>query len=110
MFIHFSAYEHYFVVTEMEPCAPAHIFSNSKLLVLEDLAPMGYKMSELEDGLDLEHCLLALRILARYHAASAVLHSQEPSIMKFCHSSVFEEPEAQKCVTKFVSGKLSLIY
>ena len=40
------------------------------VLVFEDLAPMGFQMANRQAGLDLNHCLLAIRSLARFHACS----------------------------------------
>lgn len=42
------------------------------LLVLEDLAPQ-FRMGDREAGLDLNHCTLAIRGLARFHAASVAV-------------------------------------
>lgn len=43
------------------------------LLVMEDLAPLGYRMACRQTGLDLSHCILAIRGLARFHATSIAL-------------------------------------
>jgi hypothetical protein len=48
-------------------------------IVLEDLQHLGYKMANRHTGLDLEHCKLAVRALARLHAASVALHKADPS-------------------------------
>lgn len=42
-------------------------------IVMEDLAPLGYKMCNRLQGLDLQHALLAVQGLARFHASSIVL-------------------------------------
>lgn len=39
-------------------------------LAIEDLAPLGFKMANRIQGLDMEHCLIAIRGLARFHASS----------------------------------------
>ena len=46
---------------------------NPPLLVIEDLAPLGFRMADRQAGLDLNHCLLAIRGLARFHASSVAL-------------------------------------
>jgi len=46
---------------------------NPMLLVIEDLAPLGFRMACRQSGLDLAHSVLALRGLARFHAASVAL-------------------------------------
>lgn len=43
------------------------------LMVLEDLAPFGYRMADRMAGLDMDHTLMAVRSLAKFHAASVVL-------------------------------------
>lgn len=43
------------------------------LLVMEDLAPLGYRMACRHTGLDLDHCLLAMHGLARFHATSVAI-------------------------------------
>ncbi|XP_011706578.1 PREDICTED: uncharacterized protein LOC105461768, partial [Wasmannia auropunctata] len=45
---------------------------NPILLAIEDLMPLGFCMADLS-GLDLIHSILALRGLARFHAASVVI-------------------------------------
>lgn len=45
-------------------------------LVMEDLAARGYGNVPRREGLDLPHSLMAVRVLARLHAASVVLHDR----------------------------------
>ena len=42
-------------------------------LVMEDLASLGYRMASRQDGLDLQHCLIVFRNLAKLHACSVAL-------------------------------------
>ncbi|XP_046431331.1 uncharacterized protein LOC124185050 [Neodiprion fabricii] len=42
-------------------------------LIVEDLAPAGFRMADRQAGLDLDHCLLAIRNLAIFHASSVAL-------------------------------------
>ncbi|XP_011693600.1 PREDICTED: uncharacterized protein LOC105453385 [Wasmannia auropunctata] len=53
--------------------------ANPTLLVIEDLAPLGFRMADRLAGLDLAHCILALRGIARFHAASVALCEKEPN-------------------------------
>ena len=46
---------------------------NPNLLVIEDLAPLGFRMACRQAGLDLPHCILAIRGLARFHATSVTV-------------------------------------
>lgn len=42
-------------------------------LIMEDLAPLGFRMADRQSGLDLAHCMLAIRGLAKFHASSVAL-------------------------------------
>ena len=46
---------------------------NPVLLVIEDLASLGFQMADRLSGLDLDHSILALHRLAKFHAASVAL-------------------------------------
>jgi len=72
--------------------------------VLEDLCAEGFKMAERRKGLDLAHCLLIMRLLAKFHAASVVLHDQEPESMSIYEQDVFSEPAMREGSRDFVSG------
>jgi hypothetical protein len=74
-------------------------------VVLEDLAAAGFKMGERRKGLDLAHCLLVMRTLARFHAASVVLHEQDPESMKEYDSSFFCDPGVYETFSGFTSGR-----
>lgn len=45
-------------------------------LILEDLAPLGYKMADRKTGFDMEHCKLILTKIAKLHASSAFLYEK----------------------------------
>jgi len=82
--------------------------------VLEDLCAEGFKMAERRQGLDLAHCLLVMRLLARFHAASVVLHDQDPESMSIYDQSLFSEPAVREGIGNFFSGmynrsKMSLL-
>ena len=47
------------------PCS-----KGDKIIVMEDLKHLDYKMGDRKVGLDLDHCKIALRGLARFHVAS----------------------------------------
>ncbi|KAK7865311.1 hypothetical protein R5R35_007396 [Gryllus longicercus] len=49
-------------------------------LVMEDLRPEGFTLAERKRGLGLRHCLVALRALARFHAASHALLRRQPEL------------------------------
>lgn len=50
--------------------APACYHARAPLLVFEDLAIRGYKNSPRRDMLDVKHCKVALKTLAKFHAAT----------------------------------------
>ncbi|KAK7794080.1 hypothetical protein R5R35_010287 [Gryllus longicercus] len=60
-------------------------------LVLEDLAEGGFALAERRTGMDAAHARLALRALARFHAASAALLRREPAAMAAV-ANFFEQP------------------
>jgi hypothetical protein len=72
--------------------------------VVQDLSAEGFKMAERRHGLDLPHCLLVMRKLARFHAASIVLHDRDPESMSLYDQSFFSEPATREGLQKFVSG------
>ena len=61
-------------------------------------------MAERRKGLDLAHCLLIMRLLAKFHAASVVLHDQEPESMSIYEQSIFSEPVVLEGFRNFFSG------
>ena len=61
-------------------------------------------MAERRQGLDLAHCLLTVRLLAKFHAASVVLHDQDPESMSIYDQSFFSEPVVLEGSRDFVSG------
>jgi hypothetical protein len=61
-------------------------------------------MAERRQGLDLAHCLLTMRRVAKFHAASVVLHDQDPESMSIYDKSFFSEPVVREGSRKFFSG------
>jgi hypothetical protein len=55
--------------------------SRPHTLILEDLTSLGFKMADRRSRLDLLHCTLALKGLARFHAMSVALHDKNPTSM-----------------------------
>lgn len=43
---------------------------NPMMLVIEDLAPLGFRMADRQAGLDLQHSMLAISGIAKFHAGS----------------------------------------
>ncbi|XP_063223192.1 uncharacterized protein LOC134531421 [Bacillus rossius redtenbacheri] len=61
------------------------------VLVIEDLREKGYAMADRRRGLDLEHSLLVVRTLARFHACSVAARAEEPSSVETYASNLFFE-------------------
>ncbi|XP_018311689.1 uncharacterized protein [Mycetomoellerius zeteki] len=62
---------------------------NPVLLVIEDLASLGFQMADRLSGLDLNHSILALHGLARFHAASVALYEKEPKQKEMYSKGIF---------------------
>jgi hypothetical protein len=98
-----------FLAGNFEPLFPKCIYACKTFLVLEDLSAAGFGMGERRDGLDVEHCLLVMRSLARLHAASAVLHQQDPGSMKEYDTSFLCDPAISKSWPKYFSGEATIM-
>ncbi|KAJ9585243.1 hypothetical protein L9F63_002943 [Diploptera punctata] len=94
---------------EIEPLAPQCIYSCKDFLVMEDLSVDGYKMLERYQGLNLEQCLTVMRTLARFHAASVVLHEQDPQSMEEYDLSFFVETSLLQGWTTYFQGMINML-
>jgi hypothetical protein len=74
---------------------------------MEDLAPLGFRLADRGVMLDLAHCVIVMRRLATFHAASAILYQQDPDCMAPFMESVYTEPVNQKMLIQFFSGMCS---
>ncbi|KAF5288417.1 hypothetical protein FQR65_LT02069 [Abscondita terminalis] len=83
-----------------EKIAPNSYYASKtpkKLIILEDLSLLHYKMCNRLEGLDLEHCLLSVEKLAYFHAASLLLYEQNPKIMdKYLRKGLYKEESFKK--------------
>jgi hypothetical protein len=80
------------------------VYSEPNILVLEDLNHMGYKMADRRSGLDLPHCQLALRSLARFHGMSVALHRQDASSMTLFKEVFYKEEQRAFLSSFFENG------
>jgi hypothetical protein len=87
-----------------EQFAARYVYACPDTIVLEDLCAGGFTMAERRQGLDLAHCLLIIRRVARFHAASVVLHDQDPESMAIYEQSFFSDPAIHEEISKFFSG------
>jgi len=79
---------------KLRPLSARYIPTNmNNVIVLEDLQQLGYKMANRHSGLDLEHCEMTVRALARFHAASVALHNSDPVCMDMYSEGLFKDTE-----------------
>jgi Predicted aminoglycoside phosphotransferase len=82
---------------KLRPLSARYIPTKLKnVIVLEDLRQLGYKMANRHTGLDLEHCEMAVRALARFHAASVSLHKSDPACMDIYSEGIFKDTEEDR--------------
>ncbi|XP_029160636.1 uncharacterized protein LOC114932532 [Nylanderia fulva] len=74
------------------------------LLVMEDLAPLGFRMACRQSGLDLPHCTLAIRGLARFHATSVAVCEKEPNQKAMYGRGMFNDEHPPEMSGFFVLG------
>ncbi|XP_071867676.1 uncharacterized protein isoform X1 [Bombus fervidus] len=77
-------------------------------LILEDLAPLGFRMANRQLGLDMDHCILAIQGLARFHAASVALCEKEPKQKELYWKGMFNEANTKDIVQFFKMSCISL--
>ncbi|KAL0100715.1 hypothetical protein PUN28_019239 [Cardiocondyla obscurior] len=85
-----------------------HAQKNPTLLIIEDLAPLGFRMADRLSGLDLTHSIMALHGLARFHAASVALCEKEPKQKEMYAKGMFSEGQPQDLQNFFVMGVKAL--
>ncbi|XP_069690944.1 uncharacterized protein [Periplaneta americana] len=77
-----------------QPFSAKYLYSDShetaSSIVLEDLKVKGFRLADNRtSGLDVKHCLLVMRTIARYHAASLVQYQKDPTIFEPLMDNVF---------------------
>ncbi|XP_043283579.1 uncharacterized protein [Venturia canescens] len=58
-------------------------------LVVEDLAARGFRMANRRLGLDLDHCLLVMRGLAKFHASSVAIYEKDPTCIRNYQKGIY---------------------
>ncbi|XP_069678755.1 uncharacterized protein [Periplaneta americana] len=89
-----------------EKFAADYVYSCPGTIVMEDLCAQGFKMAERRRGLDLSHCMLVMRTLARFHAASMALHERTPEAMTEFDKNFYADPNTREGLQKFISGSM----
>lgn len=77
------------------------------VVVLEDLRKKGYRTAESKVELDLDHCRIALRSLARFHALSLAMKTEAPEELNrlknmFVENNWIDLPEQTEFGDKFM--------
>jgi hypothetical protein len=73
-------------------------------MIMEDLAPLGFRMADRRVPLDLAHCLVVMRRLGAFHAASVILYQQDPDCMAPFMKSLLAELVNEKMFSRMFSG------
>lgn len=71
------------------------------LIVLEDLGPEGFSMTNRIEGLDFDHCRLVLQGLASFHAMSLALKTIDPNAFMKARESIEEVIYIQDAIKLF---------
>jgi hypothetical protein len=61
---------------------PHCYFSQNDSLILQDMYSLGFKTGSRLTGLDINHCRLALRELAKFHSSSVILRCRKPEVFE----------------------------
>lgn len=69
------------------------VHTDNNALVMEDLNQFGYKLANRKERLDLPHAKLVLEKLAKFHAVTSVMESNEPESMKLFMKSAIDSEE-----------------
>ncbi|PSN55859.1 hypothetical protein C0J52_02771 [Blattella germanica] len=94
---------------DMESFAPKLMFNIDGILALEDLNVLGYRTLGRGITLNIELCMLVLKKLARFHAASVMLYINDPDSMKHYDKSVFEDRQSHEGVMRFFTAMLTTL-
>ncbi|KAK4874385.1 hypothetical protein RN001_013745 [Aquatica leii] len=67
---------------------------SKNIIVMEDLSPLNYKMADRQEGLNLEHCLLAIKKIAYFHVSSLALYEKNPKIMDYYNKGMLPKSQS----------------
>ncbi|XP_046749907.1 uncharacterized protein LOC124413404 [Diprion similis] len=77
-------------------------------LIIEDLTPEAFRMADRLAGLDLDHCLLAIRNLAIFHASSVALTEKNPEAVTKYKEGIFHKNRPSTLTAMFKLGTQTL--
>ncbi|XP_046742198.1 uncharacterized protein LOC124408928 [Diprion similis] len=69
---------------------PNCLFTSAKLIMLEDLRPLGFFLEDRVKGLDFDHTKIVLEALADFHAASFILEQNDATIFNSLRNDFME--------------------
>ncbi|XP_063223196.1 uncharacterized protein LOC134531423 [Bacillus rossius redtenbacheri] len=93
-----------------KPFAARHIYSQCVFpyfLIVSDLAPEGYRMAARQRGLELDHCLLVMKALARFHAASVALHEDNPQLVESFKENIVSEKSGSDFIQSYSRSSIA---
>ncbi|KAJ8881627.1 hypothetical protein PR048_018113 [Dryococelus australis] len=83
--------------------------SPSYFIAIEDLGPKCFKAPRRKNGLDLIHCQLVLKTLARFHAASVIIHNEDKNSFTLFNEYAFQEEIVNKTVIEIGFGIFAVV-
>ncbi|XP_046749575.1 uncharacterized protein LOC124413193 [Diprion similis] len=82
--------------------------ADPKHLFLEDLLVAGFRLADRRKGLDLDHCLVAMRNLANFHAASVALAEKDLQAVTKYNKGMFDKNQCN-AVVEFYPGRAKML-
>ncbi|XP_073983319.1 uncharacterized protein isoform X2 [Rhodnius prolixus] len=76
-------------------------FQGNEQIFFGDLAECGYVMASRRKGLDLEHCLLVMRSLAKFHATTVIAVNKGMIPLNIFGKHVFKNDESEKMMKDY---------
>ncbi|XP_069690896.1 uncharacterized protein [Periplaneta americana] len=93
---------------EFQPFGARYFYSHkgmpATVVVLEDLKKLGFTMGDRTHGLNMDHCLLVMRTLARFHATSVVMHERDPDCFKPFMETIYRDEMKEHLGGFFISN------
>ncbi|XP_069690916.1 uncharacterized protein [Periplaneta americana] len=96
-----------------QPFAAKYLYSHTdetaSSIVLEDLKQSGFRLADnRKSGLDLKHCLLVMKTIARFHAASLVQYQKDPAMFKPFMDTIYSI-DKDIGLKEFLAGNVSIV-
>lgn len=82
--------------------------SRPHTLILEDLMTSGFKMADRRARLDLAHCKMTVKNLARFHAMSLALYDEDPTSMDEYSEKVYNDT-SREMMMNFITSAINAL-